>query len=177
MSPNPAAADDAAVQLCAEIARVFRLRVLDEAMARIRKCVTTLSDAQVWHRPSANSNSIANLLLHLQGNVRQWILSGLGGAADQRDRPGEFAARADAAQPSGRELCDRLEATVREAVAVVDGLTPARLLQRYPFQGGKFPDTGAGCVLHVLEHFSGHAFQIYDRTKQATGRDLRFYDL
>ena len=168
---------DQATALATEIARVFRRRMLDEAMCRIHHCVSMLSDAQVWQRPAANCNSIANLLLHLQGNVRQWIVAGLGGVADQRDRPAEFAAQGSAGQPSGRQLVEQLEATVRAAVDVVERQTPAALLASYPFQQGKFPDTGVGCVLHVLEHFSGHAFQIYDRTKQATGKDLRFYDL
>ena len=168
---------DQAATMAAEIARVFRRRLLDEAMRRIRHCVSMLTEAQVWHRPATNCNSIANLLLHLQGNVRQWIVAGLGGAADERDRPAEFAADRSAGQPSGRQLVEQLEATVRAAVEVVERQTPAELLASYPFQQGKFPDTGVGCVLHVLEHFSGHAFQIYDRTKQATGKDLRFYDL
>ncbi len=163
--------------LTAEVARAFRTRVLHECLPRIRHCVGLLTDAQVWHRPNPACNAIGNLLLHLEGNVRQWMLSGLGHGVDRRNRPAEFAADADDTEGPKQELIDRLDTTVRAAAALVDAATPQTLLATHPFQTGKFSDTGIAGVLHVMEHFSGHAYQIYDRTKQLTGRDLRFYDL
>lgn len=165
-----------AVSLAREVARSFRKHVLEEAVPRIRACVQQLDETQVWSRPNAAANAIGNLLLHLDGNVRQWIVHGLGGDAGSRNRPAEFAAREGG--PRGKDaLVDALEATVRRAVAVVEAASPETLLAVHGFQDGRFPTTGLGGVLHVLEHFSGHAYQIYDRTKQLTGRDLRFYDL
>ncbi len=171
MSRDPARA------LAALLAAEFERRVVQEAVPRIRHCVSLLTEAQVWQRPNAHSNSVANLILHLTGNVRQWIISGLGKAADARNRPAEFAAEPGVGQPSPPDMLDALEATVREASAIVARLTPEQLLATYPFQGGRFPDTGVGCVVHVAEHFSGHAYQIYHWTKQLTDSDLRFYDL
>lgn len=171
----PPTTNDAAA-LAREVARTFRTRVALECVPRIRHCVGLLTQAQVWSRPCPPCNAIGNLLLHLEGNVRQWIISGLGERHDQRDRPAEFA-ETGAGAPPKEQLVDRLQATVDEAAAIVDAMPVARLLAVHPFQGGKFSDTGIAGVLHVMEHFSGHAYQIYDRTKQLLGRDLRFYDL
>lgn len=170
--------DDLANRLADGVVREFERRMVEEYVPRIGRCVAMLSEAQVWQRPGPGCNSVANLLLHLEGNVRQWILSGLGGATDHRHRDAEFAAEAGAAgMPHPSEMVARLEATVREAAAVVRGLQPEQLLQRVDFQGGLYTDTALAGVLHVLEHFSGHAGQIYAWTKQLTGEDLRFYDL
>lgn len=167
-------ASDPAKQLARGVAREFRRRMLDEYVPRIARCVSMLQPEQVWNRPNAVSNSVGNLLLHLEGNVRQWILAGLGGEHDVRDRPAEFAARAAPLTPG--ELVDRLRQTVTGAAALVDGLGPDDLLATRRFQD-RYDDTGLAAVLHVIEHFSGHAAQIYAFTKQVTGEDLRFYDL
>ncbi|HLU40602.1 MAG TPA: DUF664 domain-containing protein [Planctomycetota bacterium] len=162
--------------LAAELARAFRTRVVEECLPRIGRCLDLLDERQIWHRPAPHCNAIGNLVLHLAGNVRQWIVSGIGGAPDERDRAAEFHADgADA--PRKDELFARLAASVHAAEQVVARLDPGALLAVYPFQQGRFPDKGIAGVVHVIEHFSGHAYQIYDRTKQLTGRDLRFYDL
>ncbi len=166
-----------ALAMSRSIAATFRHFVLEQYLPRIRACVNLLSDAQVWYKPSAYGNSVGNLLLHLAGNTRQWIQVGLGGDQDQRDRSGEFAAEHEGSEASPSELVDRLEATVKQAVALIDGLTPEELLARVQYQGGKFQGDGLHGVLHVLEHFSCHAGQIYAYTKATVGIDLKFYDL
>jgi len=148
----------------------------EEYVPRIARCVSMLSPEQVWHRPGPHSNSVGNLLLHLEGNVRQWILSGITGAGDHRDRGAEFAATAESEQRDPAELVERLSATVAESVAVVEGLGPDDLLARKQYQG-RYDETGVGAVLHVMEHFSGHAGQIYAYTKHTLGVDLAHYDL
>src|SRR5438045_3716806 len=86
-------------------------RTLNESLRKIEHCVRQLSDDDVWWRPREEMNSIGNVLLHLSGNLRQWIVAGVGGAADVRDRPGEFAER----QAIPREqLMATLRATVEE---------------------------------------------------------------
>jgi uncharacterized damage-inducible protein DinB len=168
------AAIDPASLLASGIAREFRLHVLEQYVPRIAQCVGMLTPAQVWHRPNASCNSVGNLLLHLDGNVRQWIMVGIGGAEDRRERAAEFAANDSKQTPT--QLVERLRATVQEAVEIVDGLTPTDLLEVRTFQG-RFDESTLGAVLHVMEHFSGHAGQIYAYTKQVTGKDLKFYDL
>lgn len=163
----------AATSLCRGIAVEFRRRLQGEYVPRIAHCVGLLGDERLWQRPAANCNSAGNLLLHLCGNVTQWILANFGTAPDHRDRPAEFAATGGA---TGRELVQRLAAVVDAACAVVDRLDADELLRERIVQQ-RYRETGLASVLHVLEHFAGHAGQIYAWTKQATGQDLRFYDL
>jgi len=166
----------AAEQLARGIAVEFRRRLLGEYVPRIRRCVGMLTEAQCWQKPSAHGNSVANLLLHLAGNVRQWILVTFAGESDQRNRPLEFAADAAQAGVAAAELMDRLADTASRACLAVDRLGPAELLRQRPIQQ-QYQETGLAAVLHVIEHFAGHAGQIYAFTKQVTGRDLKFYDL
>lgn len=164
---------DDATALARIVAAEFRRRLLDETLPRLRACVARLGDDGVWRRPGPTCNSVGNLLLHLRGNTTQWILATFAGEPDRRDRPAEFADRAGA---SGDHLLAALADCWTRACAAVDGLTVAELLRERTIQG-RYRETGLTAVLHVLEHCSGHAGQIYAWTKQATGEDLRFYDL
>ncbi len=155
------------------VAVEFRRRLAEEYVPRIRKCVGLLDDEALWCRPAPNCNSVGNLLLHLTGNTRQWIHATFGASNDDRDRDAEFAAESG---KSGTELVDRLAQVVEEACAIVDGLEPSEWLRERVVQR-QFDETGLSAVLHVIEHFSGHAGQIYAWTKQVTGQDLKFYDL
>lgn len=167
---------DQAEALARGIAREFRRRMCDEYLPRIGRCVELLGEERCWQRPGATGNSVGNLLLHLQGNVRQWILAGIAGEPDRRDRPAEFAADQDRAGATAAQLHHRLTEVVAAAADVVDRLTPDDLLAQRTFQG-RYQEPVLAAVLHVMEHCSGHAGQIYAFTKQSTGRDLRFYDL
>jgi len=137
---------------------------------RIETCLGKLTPEQVWARGGENENAIGNLVLHLCGNMRQWIISGVGGRPDTRDRDSEFAARGGASTP---ELSARLRETVEEATAAIAGLTPERLAAQLVIQGYRVSALEA--VYHVVEHFSMHAGQILFATKMLTGTDLGFY--
>lgn len=143
---------------------------LEQLCGRIEVCVAKLTPEQVWTRGGDQQNAIGNLLLHLAGNVRQWILSGVGGAADVRTRDAEFAAREGTAPA---EMAARLRETVNEASEVIRGLTAERLLDRITVQG--YHVTKMEAIFHVVEHFSGHTFQIIFATKLLTNQDLGFY--
>ncbi len=142
-------------------------------LPRIARCLEHLTDADVWWRANAESNSIGNLLLHLAGNVRQWIVSGVGGAADVRERDTEFASDAQAL-PAG-ELLRRLRETLAEADEVLARLAPSRLSEVCRIQG-RDGVTVLEAVFHVVEHFSMHTGQIILLTKIRTARDLAFYE-
>jgi uncharacterized damage-inducible protein DinB len=131
-----------------------------------------LSEREIWWRPHSSSNSIANLVLHLSGNVRQWIVSGLGGAPDDRDREKEFTERGPL--PRG-ELLERLQSTVREAAHVIQRLSTRDLERKLIIQG--FRVTGLQALLHVTEHFAFHTGQIILVTKLKRRRDLGFTHL
>ena len=118
------------------------------------------------------SNSIGNLLLHLSGNARQWIVCGLGGEADARVRQAEFDERTTIPRD---ELLSRLRTTVRAVDETLAVFAPHRLLERFKIQGTEV--TALAAIFHVTEHFSMHTGQIILLTKLLTASDLRFYDL
>ena len=144
-----------------------KLRQLTE---RIQDCLGRLSADQVWARGHENENAIGNLVLHLCGNVRQWIIAGIGGKPDIRVRDREFATRGDV-EPA--ELAGRLKSTVEEAVAVIGATTAARLAEHVTIQ--KYDITVMEATAHVVEHFAQHAGQIMFATKMLTGQDLGYY--
>jgi hypothetical protein len=143
---------------------------LAENVDRIETCVPKLPAELLWARESENENAVGNLLLHLEGNLRQWILSGIGGAPDARHRPTEFSARSG---PPGSVLVANLRAVVNDAVRVIRTLPPARLTEPVRIQG--YDTTVLAAIFHVVEHFSGHTYQIILLTKRATHEDLGFY--
>jgi uncharacterized damage-inducible protein DinB len=144
-----------------------RLRL---SSGRVESCLGKLNGEQIWARGSENANAIGNLVLHLCGNVRQWIISGVGGAPDLRQRDQEFAARGGVAVS---ELVERLRSTVEEAAAVLERVTAERLMEPLSIQG--YHVSGMAAIYHVVEHFSGHTGQIIFATKMLTGEDLGFY--
>jgi uncharacterized damage-inducible protein DinB len=164
---------DPATVLAHGIAAEFRRRLLDEHLPRIGRCLELLGDERVWQRPPGPGNSVGNLVLHLCGNTTQWILANFGVEPDQRHRAAEFAA--DGGRTAA-ELHACLGAVYTRACATVAGLSVAELLRSRLVQG-RYQETGLSSVLHVLEHCSGHAYQIYAWTKAMLGIDLRFYDL
>ena len=143
---------------------------LAENMGRIETCVTKLPVDWLWTRDSENENAVGNLLLHLDGNLRQWILAGIGGAPDARDRPSEFSARSGTTAPM---LLTNLGAAVRDALDVIRTLPHRRLVEAVTIQG--YETSVLGAIFHVVEHFSGHTYQIILLTKRATREDLGFY--
>jgi uncharacterized damage-inducible protein DinB len=147
----------------------FSAGKLRELAGRIGVCLSQLSEDRVWARGSENENAVGNLVLHLAGNVRQWIVAGVGGRRDTRDRDGEFAARGG--RPADLEA--HLRQAVEDAAAVIEGLTPERLAARLTIQGYEVSVLEA--VYHVVEHFSMHTGQIIFATKILTGADLGFY--
>lgn len=147
-----------------------RRRLFEESIPRVKKCLSLLSEAETWYRPNAHSNSVGNLLLHLCGNARQWIVSGLGGAADTRRRQQEFDERGPIPQQLLLEQLDRLQQDVE---AVLARLQPTDLLATYRVQG--FEESGFGILLHVVEHFSYHVGQITYFVKAHKDLDTGYY--
>ncbi|SPE41761.1 conserved hypothetical protein [Candidatus Sulfopaludibacter sp. SbA3] len=143
---------------------------LTQLAGRIEQCLTMLNEEQIWARGTDNENAIANLVLHLCGNVRQWIVSGVGNRPDARERDKEFAARSGV---SGADLIARLSGTVQEAVATIQPLTSQQMAEMRTIQG--YSGTVMEAIYHVVEHFSMHTGQILFATKMLTGADLGFY--
>ena len=149
-----------------------RYHLIEDYLPKIESCLERLTDEQIWWRPNEQSNSIGNLLLHLSGNARQWIVCGVGGATDARDRAAEFAQRDRIARDDLGSLLQRTLADVDATLAQFDA---NQLVERRTIQGSDVSVLEA--ILHVVEHFSMHVGQILYITKQVTAHDLHFYDL
>jgi len=142
-----------------------------EYRIKIRAAVEALPEDALWWRANEQSNSVGNLLLHLNGNVRQWILGGVGGAANERDRASEFNARSG---PSADVLLAQLDGTLDEVDAVLARLSPAELSQMRTIQGREIGVFEA--IYHVVEHFSMHVGQIILVAKLHAPGTVRFYE-
>jgi uncharacterized damage-inducible protein DinB len=137
---------------------------------RIETCLGRLDEGQIWWRGADVQNSVGNLVLHLSGNVRQWIISGVGGEEDHRDRDAEFAATGGL---SRAELMEPLRQTVVDANRVLRAVTPQRISDRITIQG--YDVSVLEAIYHVVEHFAMHTGQILYATKLLTSEDLGFY--
>ena len=157
-----------------EIGQVFiasaRAYFAQDYLPKIERCLDQLTDEQIWWRGNESSNSIGNLLLHLSGNVRQWIISGLGGAPDHRHRDSEFAQREGIPRA---ELLSILRNSLDEVDQVLSRFDASTLLDAKKIQ--KSDVTALEAIFHVTEHFSMHTGQIILLTKLLTAHDLQFY--
>jgi len=141
-----------------------------EHFDRICEACERLTHEELWWRPNDASNSVANLLMHLEGNVRQWIVSNCGNRPDRRQRTREFAAREGA---SREELLDALGQTVLEACSVLAQFKASRLAETCTVQGYTY--TYLKAIYHSVEHFSYHTGQIVLRAKTMSGEGFNWY--
>jgi len=142
-----------------------------EYLTKLRCAVEALPADALWWRANEESNSVANLLLHLNGNIRQWIVSGVGRAPGTRDRAAEFSATDG---PPAGVLLAELEGTLAEVDRILGSLTPADLLERRAIQGRDL--TVLEAVYHVVEHFALHLGQIVLIAKLHAPGAVRFYE-
>jgi uncharacterized damage-inducible protein DinB len=139
----------------------------DQYLNGIKTCMESLNDEDVWWRPNEESNSIGNLLLHVSGSLRHWIVSGIGGAADHRIRQEEFDERSRI--PKG-QLLSKLSSTLKEVNEVLAQIEPSQLQKKTQMYNAEV--TWMFVLYHMVEHFSMHAGQILMITKLRTGKDL-----
>ncbi len=137
---------------------------------RVANCLARLSEAQLWEKPNGQTNSVGNLLLHLCGNIRQYLVAGLGGEADERQRDTEFSTQGGYCKA---ELLTMLESSLAQGIDKIQRCTEEDLLKRQMIQC--FEYSGIGILVHVTEHFSYHVGQIALYTKLWTAEDLGFY--
>jgi len=145
-------------------------RLFEESVPRLKKCLDNLTDDEIWCRPNAETVSVGNLVLHLCGNARQWICSGLGGQADHRQRSKEFAETGPI--PRGALLAT-LDHTMADVERTLDSVDPASLLDKRPVQ--TYEESGLSILVHVVEHFSYHTGQVTYAVKSRKGVDVGYY--
>lgn len=166
--------DQGMAELGADVSTLFleysRKKLMEQYWPRMRGLVEWLTEEQIWSRPNEASNSIGNLMLHLDGNVRQWLVASFNGEEDRRDRPAEFAERQ---WIPASELVAKLGKTMQEAAEVLALLNAADLTARYEIQG--YNVTGLDAIYQTVEHFGMHYGQILYIIKSRNGADLGFY--
>ncbi len=143
---------------------------LFKQLHKIRVAFGRCGESEIWSRPNEHTLAPANQLIHLTGNLRQWVLSGIGDAPDTRNRDAEFAARSGG---SKAEILAVFEEVVRESIEVIRGVRPAGLLRPVEIQGHVTTVTGA--LVHVTEHFSYHTGQLIFYVKQLHPEPFDFY--
>jgi len=148
----------------------YSIRKFEQLLPRIRECVGRLDQKQIWMRHGDHENAVGNLLLHIAGNMRQWIISAIGGQPDTRTRDAEFAARGEI---DAAELMGRLESTVAESIEVLKAMKPERLMET--IQPQKYRVTILEGIYTAVEHFGEHTGLIIFATKLLTGEDMGFY--
>ena len=171
--PIPALERDAATALSAD-GRLLEVagHCLAEYLDKIERATETLAPDDLWWRPDERLNSIANLILHLEGNLSLWILGNLGGRPFERDRAGEFAARGSAGRD---ELLARLRSVVDACREVISGLSVDELARARDVQ--TYRVDGYASLLHAVEHMSYHTGQIVwiAKLRLPPGAELEFY--
>jgi hypothetical protein len=145
----------------------YSCKKLDGMTDNLRVCLSKLTDAQIWERHGAHENAVGNLVLHLCGNMRQWITHGVGGAKDVRVRDAEFSATDGL---SGAELMEKFAATVTEARGIIASVPAERLVERITPQTHEVSVLDA--IYQVVGHVQQHVGQIILLTKQMTAKDL-----
>jgi uncharacterized damage-inducible protein DinB len=148
----------------------FSVRKLRQLAGRIEDCLGKLDESQIWWREAGTQNAVGNLVLHLCGNLGQWIGSGVAGEPDHRDRPAEFAAEGGV---SAEELRARLRERVGQTCQTIEALSAERLAETIRVQD--YDVTVLEAVAHVVEHFAQHTGQILFVTKYLTRQDLGYY--
>jgi uncharacterized damage-inducible protein DinB len=153
-----------------EFIEASRIFLKDDFLPKLKHCLEDLPELDLWWRPNEQSNSVGNLILHLCGNMSQWILNSMGGRRSDRDRDAEFAERGPVPKA---ELISRIESTVNEVAEVLEGLPETGLLERFPVQ--VYSTSRLQAIYHVVEHFSYHLGQILYIYKLRTSKDPGFY--
>ncbi len=144
---------------------------IDESTRMIKKTFAELSEEDIWRKPNSASNSIGNLILHICGNMTQYVIASLGENPDTRNRDAEFMTTPAF---SKRELLQQLINTMHTAKNTIAHTTTEQLLKDRPIQAFNF--SGIGLILHAVEHYSYHTGQIAFWTKILKDKDLGFYD-
>ncbi|MDB0063160.1 DUF1572 domain-containing protein [Crocinitomicaceae bacterium] len=148
----------------------FEQRIFDESYTRIFKCLSLLDEKHLWKKINPNVPAVGNLVLHLSGNARQWILSGLGGQTDNRQRDLEFETHKNIKKTDLIFLLENLRVNIQQCLRDVP---ESKYGQTYSIQG--FTETGFSVLIHVIEHFSYHTGQITTLTKLQVNIDTGYY--
>lgn len=143
------------------VLHIVKTRLVKDFPAQINVCLDALSDEQLWWRPNQESNSVANLVIHLAGSNRYYFDHVIGGHDDRRNRAGEFAARDNHTKAELKQICYESVASTERALNAFDA---SRLMETTERTGKT--TTFAQILLHVSHHNGVHMGQIVYIAKQ-----------
>ena len=152
------------------IKKEFERRVLEESLMRIHACIDFMEDEHLWYSPNDHVNSVGNMVLHLSGNIRQYVISTFTDQKDERKRSLEFSQNKS---HNRDELKEMITTTIHEAVKIVNKLDGRLFEQEFDVQG--FKELGINIIIHVIEHTSYHTGQITTMCKWLEGIDTNYY--
>lgn len=153
------------------IVKEASLRLNEESLARILQCIDSLDDTQLWYSPNTVTNSVGNLVLHLNGNIRQYLCHGIGGERDVRKRESEFIPKQFISKALLKSL---ISAAIKDGLTYVNAVSPKEWLAEIDIQ--VFTMTRYSALIHVIEHTSYHVGQITYLTKEQTGNETGYYE-
>ncbi len=153
-----------------EVVKEFEQRIFDESYKRIYKCLSMIDEKQLWDSPNGNIPSIGCLILHLCGNARQWILSGLCDMPDNRNRDDEFVIHRNIRKSDFVFLLENLKMQLKDNLS---DMPESQLVKQTKIQS--FEVSGYSAMTHVIEHFSYHTGQITFLAKLYTNEDTNYY--
>lgn len=152
------------------IVKEFERRIFEESYSRIFKCLSLLSEESIWFSPNDQIPTVGNLILHLCGNARQWVLSGIGETIDNRNRDQEFVVQQNIRKSDLIFLLENLKVNLK---LTINEMPEKVLTEKKIIQG--FNETGFSILIHVIEHFSYHTGQITTLTKMITNKQTGYY--
>lgn len=153
-----------------ELISITRNRLIEESTERIKQCLIQYSTKELWYSTHNNHNSIGNIVVHLLGNITQYILSGIGSQIDNRTRDLEFSENKNL---SAHKLIEQLDGLMIKVNQVLNTINDDDLLKTQRVQC--FDMTTVDILIHVIEHCSYHTGQIVYYTKYLKNIDTRFY--
>lgn len=143
---------------------------MDDNTRFIGICLNKITEEQLWQKPVETSNSIGNQIVHLLGNITQYVMSGVGDGPDVRKRDLEFSS---SKTHSKQELKTKLEALVNRVSELIKIVDAEKWIEMKSVQG--FEMSRIGCLIHAVEHYSYHTGQIALITKLMVNEDLGFW--
>lgn len=157
-------------KLCKQIVASFKEHVFDESFDRLKRCIDHLTEKEIWYSHNEHINSVGNLILHLCGNARQYIISGIGGAKDNRKRQEEFDSKNVTEKAALKQMLDDLKV---DLMPVLEQIEPTTLIEVRKVQG--FEKSVLSILIHVIEHFSYHTGQVTYLVKLIKNIDTGYY--
>jgi hypothetical protein len=153
-----------------ELAQIFRRDI-----TRLLQEVEAFSDQEtLWRRVPGIGNSAGNLMLHLEGNLREYIGRQLGAIPYNRQRDLEFTS----SDLPADDLIERLEVLKELIPRVVSGLSGMQLESEYPEKVFGSQISTQQLLFSLLGHLNYHLGQIdYLRRILTEGTALEFAGL